>query len=239
MSNQKFEGVIDDICGLNWGNLAENDLISVAWVYYFFSVQFRESLGIACKLYPHDDQLLELDKGERNTENLSPWPGVAAAGERMDHDEFMRRTLQLGKIPESRRRKLTAIGQAYLSRVRAMDRTCRAMALASYEDGGLERVFRAILTAPDWNGSLLQAFKHFLSEHIRFDSDPEQGHGALCRHLTPDDRILPLWAEFKHMLIEAVPGLVHFHRVPPAADVAAKQVDQPMIASGITETSAI
>jgi hypothetical protein len=41
------------------------------------------------------------------------------------------------------------------------------------------------------------------------------------------------------MLIEAVPGLVHFHRVPPAADVAAKQVDQPMIASGITETSAI
>ena len=137
----------------------------------------------------------------------------------MNHDEFMRRTLELRKLPESRQRNLAVIGQAYLSKVRAMDRNRRAMALASYEDGGLERVFRAILTAPKWNGPLLRAFKHFLSEHIRFDSDPEQGHGALCRHLTPDDRILPLWAEFKHMLIEAAPGLAHFHRVPADANV--------------------
>jgi hypothetical protein len=90
-----------------------------------------------------------------------------------------------------------------------MDRNTSAMVLASYEDGGLERVFRAILTAQKWNGPLLQAFRHFLSEHIRFDSDPEQGHGGLCRHLTPDDRILPLRAEFKYMLIEAAPGLAH------------------------------
>jgi hypothetical protein len=215
MSNHKarsglaFEGVIDDICGLNWVDLVEDDLVSVAWAYYYFSVQFRECLEIACKLYPDDDRLRELDRGERNTDNLSPWPGVAAAGERMNHDEFMRRTLELTKIPESRQRNLTALGQAYLSTVRTMDRNSSAMALASYEDGGLERVFRAILTAPKWNGPLLQAFRHFLSEHIRFDSDPEQGHGALCRHLTPDDRILPLWAEFKYMLIEAAPGLAH------------------------------
>ena len=56
-------------------------------------------------------------------------------------------------------------------------------------------------------GQLLQAFKHFLTEHIRFDSDPEQGHGALCRHLTPNDRILPLWTAFKEILVEAAPGL--------------------------------
>ena len=43
MSSQKFEGVIDDICGLNWRNLVEDDLVSVAWVYDYFSVQFRES----------------------------------------------------------------------------------------------------------------------------------------------------------------------------------------------------
>jgi hypothetical protein len=219
MSSRKFEGVIGDICGLNWGNLAEDDLVRVAWAYYYFSVQFRECLEIARELYPDDDRLFELDEGERNTDNLSPWPGVAAAGERMNHDEFMRRTLELGKIPEGRQRNLAAIGQAYLSKVRAMDRNRRAMALASYEDGGLERVFRAILTAPEWNGPLLRAFKHFLSEHIRFDSDPEQGHGALCRHLTPDDRILPLWTELKHMLTEAAPSLVHFHRVPADAHV--------------------
>lgn len=202
-----YEGVIDGICNLNWVGLDEDDLISVAWAYYHFSVQFRECLEIARELYPDDDRLLQLDHGERNTDNLSPWPGVAAVGERMNHDEFMRRTLDLTTIPEARRRALAAIGSDYLKSVHAIDRRSRALALASYEDGGLERVFRAILTARHWNGALLQAFKHFLVEHIRFDSDPDQGHGALCRHLTPDDRVLPLWTEFKQMLIEAVPRL--------------------------------
>ena len=214
-----YERVIDNICELNWIKLTQEDLISVAWAYYHFSIQFRECLEIARKLFPDDDRLLQLDYGERDTDNLSPWPGVAAAGEKMNHDEFMRRTLELRTIPEGRRRALAAIGQAYLSKARAMDRNTRAMALASYEDGGLERVFRAILTARKWNGPLLQAFKHFLTEHIRFDSDPEQGHGALCRHLTPNDRILPLWAAFKQMLIEAVPQLAHSYRASAAASV--------------------
>ena len=75
---------------LDWGKLTEEDLIGVAWVYYYFSIQFRESLEIARQLYPADQQLQELDRGERNTDNLSPWPGVASVGERMNHDEFMR-----------------------------------------------------------------------------------------------------------------------------------------------------
>ena len=104
-------------------------------------------------------------------------------------------------------RKLAAAGRAYLSKIRAMDDDSRAMALASYEDGGLEKVFRAMLMAPHWKNPALQAFKHFLSEHIRFDSDPEQGHGALCRHLTPDERVMPLWIEFKELLIETTPQL--------------------------------
>src|SRR5208282_86392 len=123
------------------------------------------------------------------------------------HDEFMRRTLELTPILESRKRSLAATGQHYLTKVRAMDSNIRALALASYEDGGLERVFRAMLKAQHWNNPLLQAFKHFLVEHIRFDSDPEQGHGALCRHLTPNNQVQPLWAEFKQMLIEAAPRL--------------------------------
>ena len=214
-----YQNVIDDICGFNWKGLAQEDLINVAWAYYHFSIQFRENLEIARKLYPDDERLLELDHGERNTDNLSPWPGVAAVGERMHHDEFMRRTLELTKIADDRKRSLAAVGQAYLTKVRAMDDDCRAMALASYEDGGLEKVFRAILTAPHWDNPALQAFSHFLSEHIRFDSDPEQGHGALCRHLTPDERVMPLWAEFKEMLIETAPRLAHSHRVPADANV--------------------
>ena len=216
-----YEQVIDEICNLSWATLNEEDLIRVAWAYYHFSVQFRECLQIARDMYPDDERLLQLDRGERDTDNLSPWPGVARAGERMNHDEFMRRTLELAKIPEIGRIVLSDIGTRYLKTIRAIDPKIRALALATYEDGGLERVFRAILTAPHWNGPLQQAFKHFLAEHIRFDSDPDQGHGALCRHLTPDGRVLPLWAEFKHMLLEAAPHLADARREP--VNVGAQQ----------------
>jgi len=203
-----YERVIDEICGLNWKGLDQDDLTNIAWVYYYFSIQFRENLEIARELYPDDDRLLELDHGERNTDNLSPWPGVAAAKEKMNHDEFMRRTLELTPVADSRRRHLEAIGQSYLQEARGTERMTRAVSIASYEDGGLERVFRAFLNAPHWDSPLLQAFKHFLAEHIRFDSDPELGHGALCRHLTPNDRILPLWSAFKRILVDAAPGLM-------------------------------
>jgi hypothetical protein len=202
-----YQKVIGDICELKWSHLDREGLVDVAWVYYYFSVQFRENLEIARSLYPEDDRLLQLDHGERDTDNLSPWPGVAAAGEKMNHDEFMRRTLELTTIAAERRRRLEVIGQSYLTKVRAMDRMSRAVSIASYEDGGLEKVFRAILKAQDWNGPLLQAFKHFLTEHIRFDTDPEQGHGALCRHLTPNDRVFPLWTAFRQILVEAASGL--------------------------------
>src|SRR5580658_7036920 len=152
MSNQKatatapvesldfaYERVIDEICNLNWATLSEEDLIRVAWAYYHFSVQFRECLEIARELYPDDERLLQLDHGERNTDNLSPWPGVATVGEKMNHDEFMRRTLELARIPEIGRMALAAIGGNYLKKVRAIDRKTMALALATYEDGGLER----------------------------------------------------------------------------------------------------
>lgn len=206
-SHFAFEAVIGDICNLDWRKLGADDLLNVAWAYYYFSTQFRENLEIARSLYPEDERLLELDRGERNTDNLSPCPGVARSGERMDHDEFMRRTLHLAPLPEERRHALEALGDTYLAEVRAMDKRTRAISLASYEDGGLEAVFRAILTAPNWDGPLLSAFKHFLVGHIEIDSSPEGGHGALCRHLVPDDRILPLWAAFRRILVESAPEL--------------------------------
>jgi hypothetical protein len=76
-----YQQAIDEICNLNWTKLTEEDIIRVAWAYYHFSVQFRECLEIARKMYPDDERLLQLDHGERSTDNLSPWPGVAATGE--------------------------------------------------------------------------------------------------------------------------------------------------------------
>ena len=198
--------VIGKICNLNWVNLTDEDIIRVAWAYYHFSVQFRECLEIAREMYPDDQRLLQLDHGERNTDNLSPWPGVARSGEKINHDEFMRRTLELAKIPETGRIVLSDIGHKYLKTVRAIDPKVRALALATTKTAAWKE------SPGNPNGTelerpLQQAFKHFLAEHIRFDSDPDQGHGALCRHLTPDDRVLPLWAAFKHMLTEAAPNL--------------------------------
>ena len=37
--------------------LTQEDLIGIAWVYYYFSVQFRESLETARKLYPGDQTI--------------------------------------------------------------------------------------------------------------------------------------------------------------------------------------
>ncbi len=202
-----YKTTIRNICQLNWSMLDGSDLVLVAWAYYYFSIQFRENLEIAVSRDPDDEKLQQLWTEECNTPNLSPWPGVAGSDERMNHDEFMRRTLMLAPIDDATRTELTLIGETYLRTVRGHSDRSRAMSIASYEDGGLESVFRAILTAPNWSGPVLAAFHHFLSEHIRFDSDPEQGHGALSRHMAPEDSILPLWEEFRTLLTRSVPKL--------------------------------
>ena len=207
LDRSAYKDVIDEICNLNWRALSRDDLISVAWAYYYFSTQFRENMEIALELYPDDKHLRELDRGERNTDNLSPWPGVAAPGEKMNHDEFMRWTLTLTPVTEAKRQFLQTLGKTYLAEVHAIDKMTRAISLSSYEDGGLEAVFRSILKAQNWDGKLLGAFRHFLTAHIQLDSDTEAGHGALCRHLVPDDRILPLWTAFRRILVEAAPVL--------------------------------
>jgi hypothetical protein len=207
VSEFAFTRTIHEIGELSWESLNETDCVNVAWAYYFFSVQFREHLEIARKLLPDDEKLLDLEHGECDTDNLSPWPGVAEPGERMHHDEFMRRTLALGTLPEAKRHSFIEQGERYLAATRAMDDQTRAMSIASYEDGGLEHTFTAMLRMPNYPNPVLGAFRHFLSEHIRFDSNPDEGHGALARHLNPDDRILPLWVLFHDLLVSFAPAL--------------------------------
>jgi hypothetical protein len=203
-----FKHVIGEICAFPWASLTCEEMADVAGAYYFFSIQFRESLAEARRLYPADADLRRLEAEECDTDNLSPWPGVAAAGERMDHDEFIRRTLALLPRMATKIAASDAIGRHYLAATRAQASEARAACLASYEDGGLERVFRSMLQFPRWNdNALLQAFRHFLSEHVRFDAGSEESHGALCRNIPFDDRILPLWQSFRDLLVETVPTI--------------------------------
>jgi hypothetical protein len=198
-----FERVIDDLCRLPWATVDADDLKRVAKAYYYFSVQFRENLEIAVGLFPDDQKLKQLYEGECDTDNLSPWPGVAEAGEKLNHDEFVRRLLSLQPIEQDD--YLTLVGQCYLDRVRELDDMTRATSLASYEDGGLSRVFLAILRASDWQGAGPRAFRFFLQQHILFDSEDAGAHGALSRHLSADDDVLPLWIAFRELLVAAVP----------------------------------
>jgi hypothetical protein len=203
----KFEKVIEDICDLPWERLSDDELLRAAMAYYYFSVQFRENLEVACRLYPEDEKLKDLSLGECNTSNLSPWEGVAAEGEAMNHDEFMHRLLSLQFITDVG--ALQRAGDRYLAQVRGVDDQAKAKSIASYEDGGLEKVFSAILRAPSWNGPGLRAFRHFLEKHIEFDSDSDGGHGALSRHIPVDDSIMPLWSAFEDILRSAVPAFAH------------------------------
>ena len=52
-----FESVIDGICAMPWERLSGDDILCVAKAYYFFSIQFRENLDIACGLRPRDAKL--------------------------------------------------------------------------------------------------------------------------------------------------------------------------------------
>src|SRR5581483_3996455 len=200
-----FPAVIDEICRMRWEVLDAAEVMQVAKAYYYFSIQFRENLEIACRLRPGDALLQKLSAGECDTDNLSPYPGICTAGEKLNHDEFMRRALAFQTIDCDH--ALTLLGEAYLDRTRAMGDLPRAASIASYEDGGLSRVFGAMLRARDWHGAGPVAFRYLLEEHIRFDTDDDEGHGALSRHLTVDDAILPLWSAFRDLLLAAAPRL--------------------------------
>jgi hypothetical protein len=207
LSSAGYHAIISNICALGWARLDRADISAVALGYYYFSIQFRENLGIAQRLYPHDVALRSLIKEECKTDNLSPWPGVAQAGEKLNHDEFMRRVLLLSPIDPKRQRQVEEAGRNYLSRSRSEDEHTKALTIASYEDGGLERVFKAILQCQCWDTPLLRGFQHFLVKHISFDSDPVEGHGALVRHLVPDERVGALWGELYKLFIIAAPRL--------------------------------
>ncbi len=201
------KNIITELCELNWSKLTEDDMISVAWSYYFFSVQFRENLEIACEVFPNSTNLTKLKLEECATDNLSPFSGIAMPGEKMNHDEFMRRALCLWTIPGVVEQQFQAAGERYLTTVRGLTPLARALSIASYEEGGLENLFSSILTAPAYSNPALAAFRYFMAEHIRFDSDPLEGHGALSRDMVPDETVVPLWAAFKQLVLECVPGL--------------------------------
>jgi hypothetical protein len=98
----RYQTTIDEIGNFNWSKLSREELRAACCAYYYFSVQFVECVHIACNLYPTDANLIALREGECDTDNLSPCPGIAKSGERMNHDEFMRRVFVMATLDQSR-----------------------------------------------------------------------------------------------------------------------------------------
>lgn len=194
-----FEAVIDGICRMAWERLDSTDVRRVAEAYWYFSVQFGENLEIACARHPNDPALAAL----RNAE--------CAAVRRLPERD-----------PAGRDERLAEAGLVYLDRTRQLDDAVRAASIASYAGGGLSRIFGAMLQAPDWDGDGQRAFRLFLEEHIRFDGEFGVGHGVLSRHLSADDRILPLWTAFRDLLTAAAPKLATVAAVSRRAQRAPK-----------------
>jgi hypothetical protein len=205
-----YQAVVDEISRLPWATVTAEEMMLILVAYWGFSVQFRESLHAARRLFPDDLLLVELETGECDTDNLSPWPDIAAPGERMNHDEFMRRVIRRSVIPENDFSRAMNAVRSYLLFTGAMPEDTQARSIASYECGGLEQVFKAILRAECWDANAaLQAFRHFLEKHISFDSDPDGGHGALIRHLQPDERTVLMWEAFRDLFTTTVPRLAN------------------------------
>ena len=94
----RYQRVIDEISNLNWRGLQREELMIACRAYYYFSKQFVDAVDIACDLYPSDQNLISLREGECDTDNLSPYPGIAEKGEKMNHDEFMRRVVEFCEL---------------------------------------------------------------------------------------------------------------------------------------------
>ena len=100
----RYQRVIDEITNFNWRGLERDELMRACRAYYYFSKQFVDAVHIACDLYPSDQNLISLREGECDTDNLSPYPGIAEKGEKMNHDEFMRRVIEFCELGSGRAR---------------------------------------------------------------------------------------------------------------------------------------
>jgi hypothetical protein len=117
----RYQRVIDEIRNFNWRGLKREELMIACRAYYYFSRQFVDAVHIACDLYPSDENLISLREGECDTDNLSPYPGIAEKGEKMNHDEFMRRVVESASLDQTARERVDNLGREYLAEVSRRD----------------------------------------------------------------------------------------------------------------------
>lgn len=167
-----YKQIVRVIAGLKWENLSTAELQGLMVLSAFAAREFAESLRIALEIYPESSNFQEMARGEINTDNLM-FGGYSQNG---DHADFLWHFVDkhgfVNLYPEVKK-----AGEIYLSQVRTLSNEVRAMSVVSRERE-LPGIFRRVLEAKDWSAPGLDAFRYYLTEHIRLDS-MEGGHGDL------------------------------------------------------------
>ncbi len=172
MKSYKYKAIVQRIRGLDWRKLSTCELEMLMILSAYSAKEFAESLRIALKLYPDNPKLNEMAGGEIATENIS----FGDYNQKGDHVDFLEHFIVKYKISELYPEANKA-GELYLSQVRLLSDSVRAMSVFSRENE-LPKIFELILEARDWSKPILTAYKHYLTEHIRLDT-MEGGHAEL------------------------------------------------------------
>ena len=182
-----YKTTVSTIRDLNWSQLNGDELSLVMYLSWVAAVEFAEALRISLRLYPNHAGLREMAHGELKTKNLLLEDFVEAG----DHHEFLGHFLRKHGLMEKMESSFGALAQDYLAACRRLPEDIRAMTVFSREDE-LSGIFIKILTAPDWSGTGLYAFQHYLSRHITFDTG-DGGHHDLTKDFPIDERVAPFY----------------------------------------------
>ena len=122
-SEPAYQRVIDEICNLNWANLERWRMLSgLCGLTTISQCNFGSVSKLRAKCIPKMNDCCNLIDGERNTDNLSPWPGVGCGWRKNES----RRVRCAGRLNSQKSRRsdgsvLSDIGNKYLKSVRAID----------------------------------------------------------------------------------------------------------------------
>ncbi len=166
---------------LDWENLDATSLQDVMYLSFISAFEFAEALRVALRLYSDDSLVQEMSEGELETDNLK----YQEYDKKGDHADFLMYFMEsCGYTPTE---KIEQAGEQYLNVCRAFSDELRAMSVFSreFESTG---IFKRILSAKDWDACGLSAFRYFIEEHIRLDSE-DGGHHDMIKHYTITDEV--------------------------------------------------
>ena len=146
-----FKKIVRQIRELPWQTLDGRELQRLMFISRVYAVEFAEALRIALREYPDNAGLLQMARGELDTNNLR-FGNYTRAG---DHADFLGHFLAHNGIDGDA--LLERHASEYLQACRALSAPVRAMSVFSREEE-LSGIFREILQAPDWSAAGLEAF---------------------------------------------------------------------------------